>query len=93
MSENRIFVDKTEFVSEFMDSDYEVNAILRPRRFGKSTNLAMLRHFFSTDTSESDRGFFMKSLLGKNQAFIESNFSCSLFRSQGLRGEHMEGYV
>ena len=69
-----MFIDKTEFIAEFMDSNYEVNVILRPRRFGKSTNLGMLQTFFSHNTPQSYRAFFERSLLGKNQAFIHQYF-------------------
>ena len=74
IEKNRAFIDKTEFIAEFMNSDFEVNTILRPRRFGKSANLSMLRTFFSIDTPESYREFFGKSLLGKNPEFISHYF-------------------
>jgi hypothetical protein len=42
-----LFVDKSSFIKIFMKDANEVNVILRPRRFGKSLNLSMLRYFFS----------------------------------------------
>ena len=43
------FVDKSLFIMEFMIYGQRANLIIRPRRFGKSTNLSMLETFLSTD--------------------------------------------
>ncbi|EPZ32219.1 DUF1703-domain-containing protein [Rozella allomycis CSF55] len=48
---NAVFVDKTHFIEEFIQSASEVDIILRPRRFGKSLNLSMLNSFFSIGTN------------------------------------------
>jgi hypothetical protein len=40
------FVDKTWFIKELLDNKSEVNLFTRPRRFGKTLNLSMLRYFF-----------------------------------------------
>ncbi len=40
------YVDKTLFIKEFIDKKGEVNLFTRPRRFGKTLTLDMLRCFF-----------------------------------------------
>lgn len=40
------YVDKTGIIKELLDKRAEVNLFTRPRRFGKSLNLSMLRYFF-----------------------------------------------
>lgn len=40
------YVDKTLFIKELLDMKGEVNLFTRPRRFGKTLNLSMLRYFF-----------------------------------------------
>lgn len=40
------YVDKTLFIKELLDMKSEVNLFTRPRRFGKTLNLSMLRYFF-----------------------------------------------
>lgn len=74
MREGFAFIDKTEFIKDFMASCYQVNAILRPRRFGKSTNLGMLETFLSHDTSPDYKKFFDGTLVGKYNDFFEANF-------------------
>ena len=49
---NSYFVDKTLLIQEIIDSAYQVLLIPRPRRFGKSMNLSMLKYYF--DAGEKD---------------------------------------
>ena len=53
------FVDKTMFIRELLDMKGEVNLFTRPRRFGKTLNMSMLRYFFENggaDNKELFRG-------------------------------------
>ena len=40
------YVDKTLYIKELLDRKGEVNLFTRPRRFGKTLNMSMLRYFF-----------------------------------------------
>ena len=40
------YVDKTLFIKELLQNWGEVNLFTRPRRFGKSLNMSMLKNFF-----------------------------------------------
>lgn len=40
------YVDKTLFIKEIMDKGDKILLVPRPRRFGKTLNLSMLRHFY-----------------------------------------------
>lgn len=44
--DNYYYVDKTMFISELLHSKGKVNLFTRPRRFGKSLNMSMLKSFF-----------------------------------------------
>ncbi len=50
------YIDKTGLIQELLSKWSEVNLITRPRRFGKTLNMSMLRYFFEigTDTSIFD---------------------------------------
>ena len=52
------FVDKTRFIKEILDGHSKVTLITRPRRFGKTLNLSMLRYFFTVENKEKNRGLF-----------------------------------
>lgn len=45
------YIDKTGLIEELLDNWGEVNLITRPRRFGKSLNMSMLKCFFSNDNN------------------------------------------
>jgi hypothetical protein len=67
------FFDKTLFIKEFIDSRTEVDKIVRPRRFGKSTNLNILESFLSMSYSpnaSSIKRFFENSLVGQDKTYI-----------------------
>ena len=40
------YIDKSLLIKELLDSDDEVHIFTRPRRFGKSLNISMLRYYF-----------------------------------------------
>lgn len=44
------YVDKTEFIRDLVDTRGSVNLFTRPRRFGKSLNMDMLKTFFEIGT-------------------------------------------
>lgn len=48
------YVDKTLFIKELLDLKGKVNLFTRPRRFGKTLNLSMLRYFFE-DTGDLEK--------------------------------------
>lgn len=47
------YVDKTGMIKELLENWGEVNLFTRPRRFGKSINMSMLRYFFEIGTDKS----------------------------------------
>ena len=44
---NNFYVDKSDFIREWWESDDDVTLITRPRRFGKTLNMSMTECFFS----------------------------------------------
>lgn len=46
------FVDKTMFIADLLHNWGEVNLFTRPRRFGKSLNMSILKTFFEIGTDE-----------------------------------------
>lgn len=47
------YVDKTKLVEQLMQNWGEVNLFTRPRRFGKTLNMSMLRSFFEIGTDKT----------------------------------------
>ena len=44
---NSFYIDKSDLIREWWDSQDEITLITRPRRFGKTLNMSMLNYFFS----------------------------------------------
>ena len=55
------YVDKTMFIKELLDLKGKVNLFTRPRRFGKTLNLSMLRYFFE-DSGDIEKNHQNKEL-------------------------------
>ena len=49
IEKNGYFVDKTPMIQQLLDSNSIVTLFTRPRRFGKTLNLSMIRRFFEDE--------------------------------------------
>ena len=54
------YIDKTMFIKEWWENQDDVTLITRPRRFGKTLNMDMLKCFFSVEYK--DRGELFEGL-------------------------------
>lgn len=50
---NYYYVDKTKLIEQIISNFSEVTLFTRPRRFGKSLNMSMLKYFFETGADPS----------------------------------------
>ena len=46
---NFCYVDKSLFIQELLDNRSEVSVFMRPRRFGKTLGLSMLKYYFEKE--------------------------------------------
>ena len=60
IKEECFYVDKTAFIKEWWENKDEVTLITRPRRFGKTLNMDMIKCFFSNEYK--DRGDLFEGL-------------------------------
>jgi len=54
---NSYFVDKSLFIKEIIDTEKSVLLFPRPRRFGKTLNLSMVKYFFDKNEPENENLF------------------------------------
>ena len=62
------YVDKTKLIEQLLESWGKVNLFTRPRRFGKTLNMSMLRCFFEIGT---DRTLFDDLYISQNKQLCE----------------------
>ena len=66
IDKNLYYVDKTELIAELIDHPQKVVLFTRPRRFGKTLNLSMIRRFFEKELdpcgNPADNAYMFKDL-------------------------------
>lgn len=67
---NLFYIDKTGFIKEWWDRRDKVTLITRPRRFGKTLTMDMVRKFFSIEHPEN-RELFQKLNIWKDPYYQE----------------------
>ena len=58
IKEDCYYVDKTKFIEAVLEDASNVKLFTRPRRFGKTLNMSMLKYFFDVRDNEENRKLF-----------------------------------
>ena len=88
---NCFYVDKTSFIKEWWESEDEVTLITRPRRFGKTLNMSMLKCFFSN--KYADRGELFEGLeIWEDEKYreIQGTYPVIFLSFAGIKGNTFE---
>ena len=64
------FVDKTMFIKELLDMKGKVNLFTRPRRFGKTLNISILRYFFEKGERDYSDLFRGLKIMDAGEAYL-----------------------
>lgn len=67
IQENGYYVDKTKFIEDLLEDLSKVKLFTRPRRFGKTLNLSMLKYFFDVRNAEENRKLFDNLYISKSE--------------------------
>ena len=62
------YIDKTKLIEQLLENWSKVNLFTRPRRFGKTLNMSMLKNFFEIGT---DRALFEGLFISDNKELCE----------------------
>ena len=88
---NCFYVDKTGFIKEWWENEDEVTLITRPRRFGKTLNMSMLKCFFSN--KYADRGELFEGLeIWEDEKYreIQGTYPVIFLSFAGIKGNTFE---
>ena len=58
IKENCYYIDKTKWIGEILEDKSKIKLFIRPRRFGKTLNMSMLKYFFNVENKEENRKLF-----------------------------------
>lgn len=85
------YVDKTKLIEQLFMHGGKVSLFTRPRRFGKTLNMSMLRYFFSIET---DKKLFDGLYIAQNKELCEKylgQFPVIFLSMKGVDGLNFEG--
>ena len=69
IEENFYYFDKTNFIEQVIQDGAQVKLFTRPRRFGKTLNMSMLKYFFDIKEAEENRKLFKNLYIEKAETF------------------------
>ncbi|CAM2394442.1 AAA family ATPase [Fusobacterium watanabei] len=88
---NYYYFDKTNFIDEIIKDGSEVKLFTRPRRFGKTLNMSMLKYFFDIKEAEENRKLFKDLYIEKTESFKEQGQYPVIFLSlKDLKADNWE---
>ena len=94
IKEDFYYFDKTKFIEEVIKDGSQVKLFARPRRFGKTLNMSMLKYFFDIENKEENKEIFKDLYIEKTEAFKEQGQYPVIFLSlkdlKALTWEQME---
>jgi len=71
IEENFYYFDKTNFIEQVIQDGAQVKLFTRPRRFGKTLNMSMLKYFFDIKEAEKNKKLFKDLYIEKTNFFKE----------------------
>ena len=84
--ENCYYVDKTRFVEEIEHANMYFFYI-RPRRFGKSLTLSMLRHYYDVNEADKFETWFKGLYIGEHPTPLHNSYLVLYFNFSVVNGE------
>ena len=94
IEENYYYFDKTNFIDEVIKDGSKVKLFARPRRFGKTLNMSMLKYFFDIREAEENRKLFKNLYIKKTENFREQGQYPVVFLSlKDLKADNWESMV
>ena len=87
--EDFYYIDKTVLIKELLTGQAKVTLFTRPRRFGKSLNMSMLKYFFELGT---DKKLFSKLKISEESALCEEYMGKYPVISVSLKGMNAGNY-
>ncbi len=71
IKENYYFVDKSLLIKEFLENSAKVILTPRPRRFGKTLNMSMLKYFFDIENKDENKDLFKGLEIGNEEEIMK----------------------
>ena len=63
------YFDKTEFIENLFEEVSKIKLFTRPRRFGKTLNMSMIKYFFDIENKDGNKKLFENLKISENEYF------------------------
>ena len=88
---NYYYIDKTNFIEEIGKNVGKTLLFTRPRRFGKTLNMSMLKYFFDIKNKEENKKLFQNLYIEKSDFFEEQGaYSVVYISLKGIKADTWE---
>ncbi|MES2200294.1 MAG: AAA family ATPase, partial [Chlamydiota bacterium] len=84
------YVDKTLFIQEIRERGTELALIPRPRRFGKTINMSMLKYFFEKTENDNSHLFNSYKIWQTRYRELQGKYPVIFFTLKGVKQETWE---
>ncbi|GJM64196.1 AAA family ATPase [Persicobacter diffluens] len=92
--EDSYYIDKSLFIEELMKGHGQALLFPRPRRFGKTLNMSMLKYFFDIDHAEENRPLFKGLAIENAPAWAhQGKYPVIFLTFKELKCPSMEGFI
>ena len=81
IEKNYYYFDKTKLIEELLIKKSGVTLFTRPRRFGKTLNMSMLKYFFDMENKDENQKLFKNLYISKSRFFQHQGQNPVIFLS------------
>ncbi len=93
IEENYYYADKTDMIGDILDDRAMVTLFTRPRRFGKTLNMSMMKYFFGIENTEENKKLFDGLAISNKEYMKEQGQYPVIFISfRNIEEENWEDY-
>ena len=89
---NNYFIDKSLFIKDIIDNTSKVTLITRPRRFGKTLNMSMLRYYFDCNLKDTAKLFDGLKIMEQEEKYTSKQgyYPCIYMTFKDIKGSNLD---
>lgn len=93
IKDNYYYVDKSMLIEDILVNRAAVTLFTRPRRFGKTLNMSMIKYFFDVRNKDENRKLFEElKIFGSEYMKEQGEISCYFCFIEGFKGGYLGRY-
>ena len=92
---NNYFIDKSLYIKDIIDNQSSVVLITRPRRFGKTLNMSMLKYYFDCKQKDNKELFKDLKIMEQEEKYTSKlgYYPCIYMTLKDVKGKNFENML